>query len=301
MVDAYRTALNSPRGITAMPGQDADDKLELEDFIHPDHLQFFIKAAADVQCDILVRKTGRNSIRWVGKSGYTGKRADMKCKTADVDTDTREVAGLVCSPIERPQAFSPDRLGKAWKEWGKSEHLITVPRGNAGFDDNLLPRGCPTPYMLQNNPAHHHYGAVALVEMGLLRPHYVHGDYDLYDIVRSDGNPGPQRVQVRENHLLQTTRNSATPDAIANARIKNLESEYSFRVANIIDVGIAMSGGDILGALMVNHGEQVLLGEDGVTDEPVLVVLAIPEAGQRTRILKNWDDHQAYYQARLTS
>lgn len=282
-----------------MPVQAAEEKLDIEDFIHPDHLPYFIKAALEVKCDILVRKTGRNAIRWVGKSGYTGKSAAMKAKTADVDCDARAVAGLVCSPLERPQVFSPERLEDAWKEWNKSERLITVPRNNAGFNDTVLPHGCPTPYLLQNDPKHHHYGAVARVDMGLLRPHYVHGDYDLYDIVQVDGKPAPQRSQVRENYLVQTTKISSTPEDIAKSRIKNLESEWSFKVANIVNVAIAMSGTDILGALMVNHGEQVLLGVSGISVKPVLVILCTRENGQHTRILANWEDHQTYYGQRF--
>lgn len=283
-----------------MPSQEPSGKLFIDDFIAPEHLPFFFSAAEEVRCDILVRKTGRNSIRWIGKPGFTGKRAEMKAKTADVDTDAREVAGLVCSPEERPQAFSADRLAKAWKEWGKSSHLVTVPRNHAGFDDDVMPRGCPTPYLLQNNPDHRHYGAIALVEMGLLRPHYVHGDYDLYDIVPNRDTPRTNAPQVRENHLVQTvTHPSMTAEQIANARVKNLESPWSFKVANIINVAIAMSGGDIVNALMVNHGEQTLLGEEGVTDEPVLAILSRREKGERTRILMDWAQHVDFYRSRI--
>lgn len=287
-----------------MPVKIFEKQLEIEDFIYPGHLRFFLDAAVQFKCDILVRKTGRSAISWIGKSGFTGKRADMKAKTADVDCDARAVAGLVCSPIERPQVFSAERLGKAWKEWGKSEHLITVPERNRGFDDDVLPRYCRTPYILQNNPNHRYYGAIALVEMGLLRPHYVHGDYDLYDIFNVAAGKRLEKDALKPRggygYLDSTVnRSDAGLKQKVNARVKNLESELSFRVANTINTGIAMSGNDILGALMVNHGEQVLLGMEGVSFEPVLAVLSEREDGQYTRILKNEEDHNAYYGSRV--
>lgn len=283
-----------------------DERLDIDDFIYPGHLRLFLDAAEKLHCEILIRKTGKMAIRWIGKSGFTGKRADMKAKTADVDYDARAVAGLVCSPLERPQVFSPGRLEKAWKEWSKSERLITVPPNNRGFDDDVLPRYCTTPYILQNNPSHRYYGAIALVEMGLLRPHYVHGDYDLYDIYDVRGGKLTSKhfepIKTGTGYLNQTvTHSGMSLKEIANARVKNLESELSFSVANEVNTGIAMSGGDILGALMVNHGEQILLGWEGISFDPVLVVKAARENGSQTQILANEKDHWAYYSARFAN
>lgn len=282
----------------------SDERLGIDDFVHPDHLQFFLNTAAKLHCEILVRKTGKMAISWIGKSGFTGKAADMKAKTADVDYDARAVAGLVCSPVERPQVFSTERLAKAWKEWGKSEHLVTVPKFNRGFDDTVLPRGCRTPYMLQNNPDHPYYGAVARVDMGLLRPHYVHGDYDLYDIIDTRGGKLTAKhfepSKATPGYLVPTvTHSGMSRKDIENARVKNFESELSFRVATEINVAIAMSGGDILGALMVNHGEQILLGSEGIEFDPVLVVKPVRENGSQTQILADKKDHIAFYSVRF--
>lgn len=268
--------------------------LHNDDFVHRDHLPIFIAAAREFNCHILVRKTGRASISWMGKRGYTGKRADMKAKTADVVEHPHSVAGLVCSPELRPGAFSAQRLDAARKEWAKSSHLVTVPRNKAGFDDSRAPRGCLTPYLLQNNPDHEHYGCVALVDMGLLKPRYVHGDYDLYAII-----PDKQGLPANTPVYHQTIGSTMAParlgaQARAKLKVPNLEGPLSFRVATYIDVRIAMTSPDLLGALMVNHGEQVNLGPEGHTREPVLAIMPRKVNGEWTRLLATPEDHRLY-------
>lgn len=292
--------------------------LEYAEFIHPGHLMFFIEAAQVFNCHILVRKTGRATISWIGRCGYTGKRADMKAKTANLDVGHYSTAGLVCSPLLRPEAFTANRLGDARKEWLKSCHLITVPPN--GFDDDRQPISCHTPYMLQTNPQHRHYGCVALVEMGLLVPRYVHGDYDLYALIPANQPFDPTKLSVRQSSLVSTmspqglsmnerarmpTMNlqhnhdslpaSLIPHGQTHTSVLNFEGPLSFQVANYINVRICNTSPDLLGALMVNHGEQVNIGAKGLTCEPVLAIMSRQRHGQSACILNTQEAHEEFY------
>lgn len=263
------------------------------EFVHPIHISAFIEAAKTYHCHILVRKTGNLSVSWIGKTGYTGKRGDMKAKTANLDT-SHKTAGLVCSPILQPGAFTADRLGAALKEWNKSKHLITEPQN--GFDDKIQPRGCPTPYIVQTNRKHQHFGCIALVEMGLLMPRYVHGDYDLYAIIPSGEEYNPDHVEVHKSTLGSTM----LPDKLGleeklNLAVLNFEGPLSFKIANYINTRIEQNSRDLLGALMVNHGEQVNLGKPGQTYEPVLALTAFAINGRFQHILVTQADHTAFY------
>jgi len=270
--------------------------LDYADFVHPKHLPAFIDAARTFDCHILVRKTGRASLSWVGKRGYTGKRADMKAKTANVDVGLQRIAGLVCSPYLVPQAFTPERLTSARKEWGKCAHLITVPNDSAGFDDQRQTPGCRTPYLVQTNPSHRHFGCVALVDMGLLIPRYVHGDYDLYAIIPAGQAYDPAVVAVRHSTLGSTM----APDKLGMREklalsVPNMEGPQSFRVANYINGRIEAGSPDLLGALMVNHGEQVNIGQPGLTFEPVLAVMPRQVDGRWAVILATRAEHERFY------
>lgn len=266
------------------------------EFIHPNHISIFIDAARTYNCHILVRKTGRASLRWVGKRGYTGKRADMKAKTAKLDLGKRQIAGLVCSPYLLPQAFPSEHLVKAQKEWGKCAHLITVPE--AGFDDQRQAKGCMTPYMLQTNKNHKHYGCVALVEHGLLIPRYIHGDYDLYAIIPAGKAFNPDTLKIRRSKLGSTMRPGRMGlEQYIKQAVPNLEGPLSFPVSNYINLRISSTGADLLGGLMVNHGAQIALGKDGQDFQEVLAIAANQGHGEpgKISILRNKAEHKAFY------
>lgn len=268
---------------------------DIHEFIHPHHLAVFMAASREFNCHILIRKTGRASIEWVGKSGYTGKRGDLKAKTANLEVAGHAVAGLVCSPLLQPLAFTEDRLASARKEWMKCSHLITEPAN--GFDDDRPPQGCPTPYILQTKRNHRHYGCVALVDMGLLTPRYVHGDYDLYAIIPANQPFRPETIQPR--HLtMGSTMTPASQTLMERLRLQspNLEGPLSFQISNYVNTRISGLGVDLLCALMVNHGEQVNIGEPGCTFEPVLAIMPAPRDGSCTIILGNRAEHERFYQ-----
>ncbi len=267
--------------------------LEYTDFVHANHLGFFVQAAKTFNCHILVRKTGRLAIQWVGKRGYTGKRVDLKAKTADRNVGSYQLAGLVCSPYVQPHAFTPERFQDAVKNWQHSAHLITVPKGNGGFDDGHPPRGCKTPYMLQTSPGHKHYGTIALVDMGLLTPRYVHGDYDLYAIIPAGQAFDPGLQETRESNMGSTMNPAgmALKDRL-QLSFPNKEGPLSFRVASFINNLIESSSPDLLGALMINHGEHIHYKPDFQT---VLAIMPTPSNGQSMKILSGRAEHEEFY------
>ncbi len=176
-----------------------------------------------------------------------------------------------------------------------------MPDDRAGFDDHRQTRGCRTPYIVQTNPNHRHYGCIALVEMGLLTPRYVHGDYDLYAIIPAGEAFDPDKLEPRVGQLGSTmaldhlgfAERLAQEQAL---KVDNMEGPLSFRVANYINTCIDRAGGDLMGALMVNHGEQVNLVE-GRDHQTVLAVSPAGGGAPSTRILHNEADHQAFYRA----
>lgn len=269
------------------------------DFIHPNHISIFVAAAREFNCHILVRKTGQASLSWVGKRGYIGKRADMKAKTANQNVGRYQLAGLVCSPFLQPLGFTPERLVSAHKEWSKCHHLITVPNNRTGFDDQRQPRGCLTPYLVQTNPDSKHYGCVALIDMGLLIPRYVHGDYDLYAIIPASEPFDPNSVKSVTTRLGSTMRPAAMGwQQYERLSAENKESELSFRVATYINNRIEGTSPDLLGALMVNHGEQLNLGKSGQTFEPVLAVMPRQDNGQWLKVLTDQSEHEQFYRSK---
>lgn len=269
--------------------------LESNEFVHANHMPYFAAAAKMFHCHILVRKTGHWSLGWIGRCGYTGKRADMKGKTSDFNVGNYLSAGLVCSPKLRANAFTAERLPSALEEWEHSKHLVTVPN-ERGFTDDRPARGCPTPYILQTNRNHKHYGCVALTDMGLLTPRYVHGDYDLYAITPEHSLHLATKTPITESRIGSTMAPSGMGlEDRLRLEVKNLEGPLSFRVSTFINVQIAASSPDLMGSLMVNHGEQVNLGPKGIKDEPVLAFLARKVDGEWTRVLDTLQEQVLFF------
>jgi hypothetical protein len=271
---------------------------DVSEYVHVRHLEAFIEAARTYRCHILVRKTGRASLRYFGISGYAGKLADMKAKTAARDVHPYQLQGLVCSPLIHPGACKKGAVA----EWQKSVHLITSSPN--GFDDDRQPRGCATRYLLQTNPRHRHYGCVAWVENGLLVPRYVHGDYDLYAIIPAGTpftpNNSPTRAQPMRATMdlpasLTLSQRLSREDMLRKHAVQDRVSHLSFEVGTFLNLRIARIEGEVPGALMVNHGEQVNLGSPGQDFQHVLAFLASSRKGQSLTLLRNQFEHEAFY------
>ena len=288
----------------------------LRSFVLPQHVPIFSQVARDNHCNILVRETGVQALSWIGQPGYTGKRADMKAKTAKgIDAPPYKVSGLVFSPELLPNmlAGSAERATATRGEWRKTLPLITIPDAR-GFDDHTTVR-VPTPYILQTDRKHRHYGCVAWVERGLIHPRYIHGDYDLYAIVPA-GRPfnvnAPGRLTSR---FLDIGSSTGLPGAMRQARpigtppphtaahgpqlglpTEDVSGPLSFRVATQLNTLLSARMPSLLGALMVNHGEQINLGGSKyVTHERVAAFLAFPRDGNLAQILDGQAAHEKFF------
>lgn len=255
------------------------------EFVLGSHIGIFERAARQFAAYILVRKTGAASLRWVGREGYTGKRADMKAKTAKRDLPNYKLAGLVCSPLLHPGAFTD--LAGATDFWNKCSHLITVPTSRGGIDESLA-RRCRTPYLLQTNPHHPHFGCIAWVECGIVAPRYVHGDYDLYAIVSAKDK---NKKTVHTGNLASTmsvAHLSLEKQLAHQASVPNFYSPLQFQIMNWLDAEF--------GYPMVMHGEQENVG---FQDEAVLVFLPEPKLGKSHLILSNGQEIKNFYSREL--
>lgn len=157
--------------------------------MRPQDRAAFIAAARHFQCWILVRRTNADSLKYVGRPGYVPKPIHCKAKTADLDTADfrnrrpRRAAGLVASPELLPNVFKPGKLGEAERCWKK--FLADYPGPENGRPGR--PFGLDTD---ENSP---HYGCVTL------NGAYIHGDYDLYDVVLVS-NPRSNLAAIEELH-----------------------------------------------------------------------------------------------------
>ncbi len=127
--------------------------------MRPQDKSIFLEAANAFQVWILVRRTNRASLDYIGKPGYTPKRIDCKAKTADIDRPPYKLAGLVVDASLHSKAFKPDKTQKAKDAWAAMKPLL----GSV--------------YTVDTDPKSRHYGCV------LLQGCYIHGDYDLYDVI----------------------------------------------------------------------------------------------------------------------
>jgi len=289
---------------------------EFTHFVHANHLPIFSEVAQLYNCHILVRKTGIDSIYWIGRNGYTGKRGDMKAKTAKKNVDDYQLAGLVCSPEIHPGAYKQEGFEKIRQAWLACAALVTVPpKGTAIQDWDLVE--CGTPYILQNNPRHKHYGCVAWVEGGLVTPRYVHGDYDLYAIVpagkpfdtgaaaagarrRDLGSLGLPKAMGLQDRLTRVIPGDKPSPGLLVSGPENQRflvddhvGPLSFRIATAVNSRIAEQIGSYTNALMVNHGEQVNIGH--VTHEAVLAFFARRRGKAYAKVLTGADEHRRFF------
>ena len=195
----------------------------------------FAQVAEQMKVWILVRGTNKASLKFIGKPGYSPKPVECKAKTAD---QGGEKAGLVVCPILDPDAFSKGKKTEkalaAWadfagKQWSQSTPVTGLP---AGFDIETA----RTAY----------YGCVRK------NGKYLHGDYDLYDVIDPEDPTGGRRVEKLINGVavLYTAKSLAAHLAL-NARFR-----------------------ETCNANLVQHGDQLSYGTH--TDD---LIIAFPPQG----------------------
>lgn len=94
------------------------------DYVKPQHVPVLLTGARQFQLYVLIRKTNRAALEYIGRLGYTGKRLDCKWKTASQDVRHYRLAGLVASPEIQPMAFAGAKQEAAWREWRQHQELI---------------------------------------------------------------------------------------------------------------------------------------------------------------------------------
>ena len=200
----------------------------------------FAIAAKLYKVYILVRRTNKASVKYIGKEGFVAKRIDCKAKTADrnpVISDAKlkikdlqpDVAGLVVDPrAVGPGAFShTNKYDKAVSIWDNDfkRHLDT---GTGAYLSDT------TPYAVQMDPAKPRYGAVMMYRIGQRHENtqlFIHGDYDLFSIVPVD--------DPASNIFVERTTSSGVNDV---------------RGKQLMDVQNWINGR--IGVSMILHGEQ---------------------------------------------
>lgn len=206
------------------------------------------KAAKFFGVYIMVRRTNTQSIQYIGQPGYVAKRLDCKPKTADFSVGLpqgfKEVAGLVVDPTLEgfQRAFKPAKLTEAKKEWEKFKPLLAPDM----LDSNKKPAYTYLPkgkfYAVQLDKKNKHYGCLMFSSFSLLSAaSYIHGDYDLYDIVPADK---PEENIVYKEMRLDVPHN---------------RGKRFFDVQHFLN--------NKMGAPLVLHGSQAKW--KGHTDEPI--------------------------------
>jgi len=127
--------------------------------MRPQDKKIFLEAARQFDVWILVRRTNPRSLDYIGRAGYAPKRIDCKAKTADIDLPPYQLAGLVADPNLHPRAFQASKISKARDCWSAMKPLL----GSL--------------YKVNMDTRSSHYGCLQL------QGAYIHGDYDLYDII----------------------------------------------------------------------------------------------------------------------
>jgi len=199
--------------------------------MRPQDERVFEKAASTFHVWLVVRQTNPASWKYIGLSGYFPKPITCKAKTADTDAlpdvgmprSRYDTAGLVVDPTVHKHIFRGDKAMKARDLWNdfKNEHLAVKGSG----------------YAVDGDPRSPHYGCVKY------KGKYLHGDYDLYDIIVV----GHERANV----------------AVVGER----DGVPDFRPAHLFPIEDFINGR--IGAEMVHHGGQFQYSEH--TNETVQI------------------------------
>ncbi len=233
-------------------------------------LQKFLMVARDFRVILLVRHTNADSLTYVGQPGFYPKPALLKAKTADFNLPPLpswesgrllkrgyQTAGLVVHPGMHPKAYKDSKIGKALKAWNDGlPYLSGRPPlvGDALKPETWAAWGMERPadywpdwrWRVNVDPASPHYGCLQL-RHGRLDWSYIHGDYDLKDVIV----PGAETDNRRVEGQLQGVKNF-TP-LLLNADFERVRTRLN----------------QLIGADMVQHGAEAQFAWHG--DEPITV------------------------------
>ncbi len=235
-------------------------------------LRAFMQVARDYNLIILVRHTNEDSLKYVGVSGYYPKPAAVKAKTADQNpplvrqlingqatTRTYQIAGLVVHPGFQPEAYRGTKGAKALDCWEHtmetlSPELMRKPvhldRPDTWSFWGVARQGVKAlrwKWRVDIDPNSKHFGCLQL-KSDAIPWSYIHGDYDLKDII----------VLGKESH---NQRNEGALDGVKNFT----PTLYGVTFDTVLRALNASVGVD-----MVQHGAEAQFAWHG--DEPITVV-----------------------------
>jgi hypothetical protein len=172
---------------------------------------------------IVVRKTNKESLGYVGNPSYVPKGISCKAKTAKlspmVQVDGQWVfarcAGLVADPTVVAAAFSQATQSDVLQLWQRFAREHMGPAAGLGYEVDL-------------RATSRHYGCL------MRNKKWIHGDLDLFDVIK----PGSQSLDRARSEVLDGAR--------------NLYSEATRIVGNKLNM--------LLGENMVQHGAQAHYG-----------------------------------------
>lgn len=234
-------------------------------------LQKFLMVARDHGVILLIRHTNDDSLKYVGLPGYYPKPAAVKAKTADVNppatmqlvqgrpTPVRyEVAGLVVHPGFQPAAYRGPKMAKAQDCWADTMKTLgptllqqtvdlTKPDTWAIWGVERIAVHAPRwSWRVDVDPRSPHFGCLQLRggDQGWC---YIHGDYDLKDVI----------VVGRES---DNQRHEGKLDGVKNFTPLLYQKEFE---------AIRQELNARMGVEMVQHGAEAQFAWHG--DEPITV------------------------------
>lgn len=234
-------------------------------------LQKFMMVARDLKVTILVRHTNEDSLKYVQVPGYYPKPAVVKAKTADMNppSDTRlvngrrhvmhyEVSGLVVHPGFQPHCYKPAKVPKAVECWDHTMETLSPDLMHVAVDlkkpetwslwgvERTGVKAARWKWRVDVDPQSKHFGCLQLKHESLPWS-YVHGDYDLKDVI----------VRGRET---DNRRSEGKLDGVKNFTPVLHEIEFE-KVQSRLN--------ELMGVEMVQHGAEAQFAWHG--DEPITV------------------------------
>src|SRR3954469_2641004 len=248
-------------------------------------LQKFLRAAKTFNVIILVRHTNGDSFKYIGKPGYYPKPAVCKAKTADSNPPLRtiqykgkpiarqyDVAGLVVVPDFHPKCYGEAKQKKAQDCWEHTLEVLTPIMRRLRPDPNRPdswatwgePRqGVHAPnwsWRVDVDPTSKHFGCLQLLKRGRTDWCYIHGDYDLKDVIVATREGESHNEGVKKT--LDGVPN-ITP--VLGQGVKNIPAMYRGKEYEFIKTWLNLQ----MGVEMVQHGAEAQFGWHG--DEPITV------------------------------
>lgn len=237
-------------------------------------LHAFLTVARKYQVILLIRHTNEDSLRYVGQPGFYPKPAAVKAKTADCNPPEQtvfdggrsvrryNVAGLVVHPGFQPKCYLGAKAAKAVDCWEHTvetlsptlmNRQVNLSDPNSWAEWGVERKGVHAPrwsWKVDVDPDSERFGALMLKRDDIPWS-YVHGDYDLKDVILVGGETFNQR---REGKL----------DGVKNFE-PVLPNGLEFAT-------IQKELNDKMGVEMVQHGAEAQFAWHG--DEPITVAFA---------------------------